>query len=130
MPDVSVALFDCNGNIKMLDNTDANGMYGFSDLTAGSYLLKFSAPQGYQMSSTWAGLIDNEGKLTAPNADSNVNPETDSSVCKSYKAGDEEYSLYAGMSSASTSSAAYTTTTTAKPTSKPTNDLKGDGTSC
>ena len=130
MPDVSVALFDCNVNIKMLDNTDANGMYGFSDLTAGSYLLKFSAPQGYQMSSTWAGLIDNEGKLTAPNADSNVNPETDSSVCKSYKAGDEEYSLDAGMSSASTSSAADTTTATAKPTSKPTNDLKGDGTPC
>ncbi len=138
MSGVNVALFDCDGNIKKLDETDANGMYGFSDLTAGSYLLKFSAPQGYQMSSTWTGLIDNEGKIIAPNADSNANPETDSSMCKTYKAGDEEYSLDAGMSSNVVATIPVTTptadTTTAKPTAKPTvmpmNDLKGDGTPC
>ena len=132
MSDVNVALFDCDGSIKMLDNTDDNGMYGFSDLTAGSYLLKFSAPQGYQISSTWSGFIDEEGKLMAPNADSNVNPDTASSVCKSYKAGEEEYSLDAGMSSsvAATTPADSAGATAAKPTSKPSNDPKGDGTPC
>ncbi|KAL7454010.1 hypothetical protein ACHAWC_005642 [Mediolabrus comicus] len=128
MMDVSVALFDCDGNIKKMDNTDVNGMYGFSDLMAGPYLLKFSAPQGYQLSSTWSGLIDNEGKLVAPNADSNANPETASSVCKLYKAGEEVYSLDAGMTAVGT--APTTTTAASQPTSKPTKDPKGDGTLC
>jgi hypothetical protein len=91
LPDVQVALFDCDGSIKFTTRTDDNGMYGFSDLDVGSYLIRVSPPGGYQVSSVWTGLVDD--------ADSRVDPETNNTICQEYQGGDSE--LDVGMSSIS-----------------------------
>ena len=113
-------LFDCNGTIQLLNETDTNGLYGFSDLEPGSYVVKFSSPTGYQMSNIWSGLKDDDGTLVAPDVDSDADPETASTACGAYEAREKIYVLDAGMFFPSN----------AEPTPKPTRDPLGDGTPC
>ncbi len=47
VPDITVELFAVGGNYIGSDITDANGIYGFTGLTPGSYYLVFSIPDGY-----------------------------------------------------------------------------------
>ena len=93
LSNVQVALFDCDGSIKLATRTDDNGMYGFPDLVAGSYLVRFSPPEGYQISSIWTGLVDD--------ADNNADPATNGTICQEYQAGYTESMLDVGMSSVS-----------------------------
>ena len=44
MSDIFVILEDCNGNYLDFAITDANGMYMFSDLPAGNYVVRFANP--------------------------------------------------------------------------------------
>jgi hypothetical protein len=86
---VQAALFTCDGSILLTTKTDDNGMYGFSDLSSGSYQVKFVPPEGYSFSSVWTGS----------NADvnNNADPATGSTVCQSYFPGDSENMLDVGM---------------------------------
>jgi len=93
LSNVQVALFDCDGSIKLTTRTDDDGMYVFPDLVAGSYLVRFSPPGGYQISSIWTGLVDD--------ADSNADPATNGTICQEYQAGYTESMLDVGMSSVS-----------------------------
>ena len=120
MSDIQVALFDCDGSIYLLSTTDKNGLYGFEDVPPGSYVVKFSAPAGYQLSDTWDGQLDEEGKLAAPDADSKADPSTGSTTCREFKSGESELSMGAAMYMPGT----------AAPTPKPTSDPGGDGTPC
>jgi hypothetical protein len=111
-PNVRVALFDCDGSIKLTTRTDDNGMYGFSGLVVGSYLVRVSPPGGYRVSSVWTGLVYD--------ADSMADPATNSTICQEYQAGDSE--LNVGMSSISEGS-----TPSLAPIAQP---VLGDGSPC
>jgi hypothetical protein len=121
---VDVALFDCNGTIIFVGSTDENGMYGFNGVKQASYSVKFSPPTGYEFSTVWSGARNEDGELISEDADSDVDPETGLVPCRSFS--ESTYSLHAGMvlSSGDGSSSAST------PSSKPTNDPRGDGTTC
>jgi hypothetical protein len=108
LSDVRVALFVCDdddGGIELTSSRTAdNGQYVFSDLDAGSYLVRFSPPAGYRISSVWSG--------TANYADNHADPATSSTACRQYQAGEVANALDAGMSSISK-------TPTARPSSVP-----------
>jgi hypothetical protein len=86
---VQAALFTCDGSILLTTKTDDNGMYGFSDLSSGSYQVKFVPPEGYSVSSVWTG--------SNANVNNNADPATGSTVCQSYFPGDSENMLDVGM---------------------------------
>lgn len=121
LPDVRVELLDCDGNFISSASTDANGMYGFSELIPGSFVIRFYPEDGYQLGDIWTGLSDGEGSMIAKDANNHANPNTGSTDCKEYQAGSAEYSLNAGMISEGASS---------MPSAKPSDDPKGDGTLC
>lgn len=102
---VNAALFDCDGNITLLSETDDNGMYGFPEVEPGSYYVKFSST-GYEPSSVWSG--------DTSDANNNADPSTGATTCAAYVAGDEVYSLDAGMVLSTTEE----------------DNLLGDGTPC
>ncbi|KAL3762369.1 hypothetical protein ACHAW5_011110 [Stephanodiscus triporus] len=108
LSDVLVALFVCDdddGGIELTSSrTAANGQYVFSDLDAGSYLVRFSPPGGYRISSVWSGTVNY--------ADNHANPATSGTACQQYQAGEVANALDAGMSSISK-------TPTARPSSAP-----------
>ncbi|KAL7485625.1 hypothetical protein ACHAW6_011217 [Cyclotella cf. meneghiniana] len=115
---VDVALFNCNGTIVAVSSTDENGMYGFDELKQGSYNVKFSLPSGYEFSNIWSGEQNDEGDLISSDADSDVDPNTGLSPCQTFS--DSFFSLDAGMFLSDDGG----------PSSKPTNNPKGDGTPC
>lgn len=121
MPDVQIELFDCEGKRIASGSTDENGMYGFSDLNPGPFVVSFSPPDGYQLGSIWTGLVDGEGNMIAKDANNHADPATGSTVCTQYQAGRAEYSLDAGLISEGASS---------MPSAKPSEDPRGDGTQC
>lgn len=86
---VQAALFTCDGGILLTTKTDDNGMYGFSDLSSGSYQIRFVPPEGYSFSSVWTG-----GNADVNN---NADPATGSTVCQSYFPGDSENMLDVGI---------------------------------
>ncbi|MCP4548000.1 MAG: hypothetical protein GY835_16165 [bacterium] len=45
--DVTVNLYDCDGNMLATTTTDADGYYLFGDLDAGDYTVEFTLPDGY-----------------------------------------------------------------------------------
>jgi len=47
---VTVNLYDCEDNMIATTTTDENGMYGFADLMAGDYKVKFVGPENYLIS--------------------------------------------------------------------------------
>jgi len=142
---VQVALFDCSDDgvssdsiiIDSLTTTDANGMYGF-EVDPGSYVVKFSSWEGYRVSDVWSGQMDEEGaRQVAPDAENEADPATGSTSCEEYQAGDAVYSLDAGMYLPSSSlekdegsSSSDASNSLPSPTSRPTQDPKGDGTPC
>ena len=97
LPGLQAALFNCTGSLLYIGNTDENGMYGFNDLEPGEYLVKFLPPEGYAVSDIWSGLKNQEGNFVAVDATNDANPETSSSVCRDYNAGEAEFQLNAGM---------------------------------
>ena len=56
--DVFVMLTDCAGNWKGQTTTGANGAYSFTDVTPGSYKIKFVGPANYSVSPMDAGSDD------------------------------------------------------------------------
>ncbi|MEZ4707417.1 MAG: SdrD B-like domain-containing protein [Caldilineaceae bacterium] len=55
---VTVQLFDGNGNLVATTTTDANGLYGFSELTPGDYYVQFTAPDGLILTQPNQGADD------------------------------------------------------------------------
>ncbi len=47
LPAVTVTLYDSTGKVLATTETDANGYYGFSNLTPGDYSVQFATPNGY-----------------------------------------------------------------------------------
>ncbi len=47
LPNVTVTLYDSTGKLVATTQTDANGYYGFSNLTPGDYSVQFTTPAGY-----------------------------------------------------------------------------------
>lgn len=47
---VPVSLFACGGGLIATTTTDASGIYGFTDLTPGSYSVQFGLPNGFAFS--------------------------------------------------------------------------------
>lgn len=70
VPDIAVMLFDANGNFIGADTTDANGIYGFTGLTPGTYYLAFSIPAGYVVTA------QNQGGDPARDSDPNSAGDT------------------------------------------------------
>ncbi len=121
LSDVQVELSNCDGDIISNGSTDANGMYGFSELVPGLFVVRFFPPNGYELGDIWTGLVDGEGNLIAIDANNHANPTTGSTECRDYQAGSAEYSINAGMTTKGASS---------MPSAKPSEDPNGDGTLC
>jgi hypothetical protein len=88
-PGVTVYLYDCEGN--ELDNTvtDANGLYMFCDLDAGTYVVKFVLPPDYVFSP------QNQGADDA--VDSDANPADGMTECITLDWGDHDMTWDAGI---------------------------------
>lgn len=104
IPNVRVSLLDCkSGSIVNTKETNSTGYYKFSDLKPNNYYVTFSycvnpPDPCYQASQKWSGLFDfTVGNFTSPDADNKVNPDTGSSICKSYVEGDFDLDVNAGM---------------------------------
>ena len=121
LPDVKVALFDCNSSDFSIMNatTDENGMYGFNGVSPGSYKVKFSHSE-YQLS------------VTATDEENGADSTSGFTACIEYEAGEEVYSLDAGMYKGAVGNvsppSAVNLTDLFSPSSRPT-DI-GDGTKC
>ncbi|MCX6151868.1 MAG: choice-of-anchor A family protein [Ignavibacteriales bacterium] len=63
---VTVKLLDCNGTVLKTTTTDNNGLYLFSDLTAGSYKVQVVLPNGYAFTLKDVGndALDSDVELT------------------------------------------------------------------
>ncbi len=66
--DVNVMLLDEDGDMIAQTSTDSNGRYFFEDLVAGTYMLKFTAPNGFTFINPDQGDNDKD--------DSDVDPAT------------------------------------------------------
>ncbi len=88
-PGVLVQLTDCQGQFLEETTTDADGFYGFADLEAGDYALRFLLPPGYAFSPAHAGAD--------AGLDSNADPATGSTVCITLGGGDIDLSWDAGL---------------------------------
>ena len=88
--DVTVALYTCSGNILIdTTSTGANGIYTFTNLSAGGYYVSFDLPAGYAFSLQDQGSDDE--------IDSDVDPGTGQTTCINVAAGHDDYSWDAGM---------------------------------
>src|SRR5699024_11195970 len=57
--DVTVNLYDANGELSATTETDEQGLYLFDDLVAGDYTVEFVLPQGYRFTEqNTAGVSD------------------------------------------------------------------------
>lgn len=86
---VTVGLYNCSGSLVSTTTTDANGIYNFSNLAAGSYYIQVTAPSGYTITSANSGSNDN--------VDSDVSPSTGTSSCFTLAAGATDNSHDAGL---------------------------------
>ena len=86
---VTVKLYDCNGTYKATTTTDANGLYSFTNLTAGSYYVVFTLPSGYSFSAA------NQGSDDAKDSDADATGKT---ACVTLAGGDNNTTLDAGIS--------------------------------
>ena len=72
--DINVELYtsaDCSGAVAATDSSDANGLYGFSGLSAGTYSVKFS---GYP--SDWVISPQDANSNSSDTIDSDADPTT------------------------------------------------------
>ena len=86
--DVTVTLYDEQGNIVATTTTDADGRYLFTHLTPGTYQLGFTLLDGYFF--TWQGRGD-------PTTDSDVDPVTGRTGSITIGAGENILTIWAGM---------------------------------
>ncbi len=64
--DVFIMLTDCAGNWKGQTTSDANGAYSFTNITPGSYKIKFVAPANHTVSPMDAGSDDTKDSDVLP----------------------------------------------------------------
>ncbi len=86
---VTVKLYNCLGVLVNTTTTDVNGIYHFNNVPAGDYYVEFTAPSGYVFSSQNQGSNDN--------IDSDVDPLTGKTACKTFAGGTNDNSNDAGL---------------------------------
>ncbi len=89
VPDVTVYLLDCAGNVLASMLTDADGFYLFTDLAPGDYLIQFVAPEGYDFT-----LRDQGGDDAV---DSDADPVTGLAWCTTLEGGESDLTWDAGI---------------------------------
>jgi hypothetical protein len=87
----TVDLLDCSGNVLGSTVTDATGIYGFCNLTAGGYAVGFHAPAGSVFSPQDQGLNDA--------VDSDANTTTGVTGCVVLAPGETNLTIDAGVNS-------------------------------
>ena len=87
---VTVTFYASNGTTVLgTTTTDANGLYHFTGLTAGTYYVGFTAPGGYTISPQYQGSDTSK--------DSNANVTTGMSDAVTLTAGQTDDTIDAGM---------------------------------
>ena len=87
---MTVTLYASNGTTVLgTTTTDANGLYHFTGLTAGTYYVGFTAPGGYTISPQYQGSDTSK--------DSNANVTTGMSDAVTLTAGQTDDTIDAGM---------------------------------
>ena len=89
VPDVTVHLMDCSGNILGTDVTDASGYYLFADLTAGNYNVHFVLPDGFTFAPQDQGSDDA--------VDSDADVTTGMTICTTLDGGETDLTWDAGL---------------------------------
>ncbi len=84
-----VRLLNCGGVEIARTNTDANGLYLFSGLVPGSYVVQFVAPGGYSFT------LSNVGADRA--IDSDANPSDGTTACTTLASGEVNRTIDAGL---------------------------------
>ncbi len=76
---VTVSLYDCSDVLKATTTTDTNGVYQFSNISPGSYYVKFTLPANYSFT------LKNQGSDAT--VDSDVDPATGKTACVTFTSG-------------------------------------------
>lgn len=84
----TVKLLDCNLTQVATTTTDANGLYSFTNLTPGDYIVEFVLPANYTFAPYNQGADD--GK------DSDVDPNTGRTICVNLSPGENDMTWDAG----------------------------------
>jgi len=85
---VVVDLYNCQGGFVATTTTNASGIYGFSELTAGNYKVRFHLPEGYVFT------LRNEGNDAT---DSDANPANGYTLCEQLESGENDLTWDAGI---------------------------------
>lgn len=89
LPGVTVNLYDCSDSFSVAGVTGDDGAYLFADLSAGSYVVEFVAPDGY--------LFSPPGQAADDSLDSDADPTTGRTVCIEVVEGEDTSFWSAGM---------------------------------
>lgn len=90
LANIAVQLLSCDDStVVATDTTDTNGLYGFEDLTPGSYFLHFALPEGYAFSPMNIGVNDT--------IDSDADTLTGFTTCITIDTGEVDLNWDAGM---------------------------------
>jgi len=89
IPDVTVQLMNCQGQVLATTTTNANGYYLFSNLMPGNYNVHFVAPLAFVFSPQDQGADDA--------VDSDVNPADGMTVCTTLESGENDMTWDAGL---------------------------------
>lgn len=84
----TVKLLNCSLNQVATTTTNSNGIYSFTNLTPGDYVVEFTLPSGYVFSPSNRGSDDNK--------DSDVDPGTGRTVCITLAPGQTDLTWDAG----------------------------------
>ncbi len=89
LANITVKLYDASSTLVGTTTTNASGIYGFTNLTPGTYSVQFVAPSGYTISPKDAGTDDSK--------DSDADASTGKTASVTLAAGDNNLTLDAGM---------------------------------